>query len=46
MEKIAGCKNNPANVSTTKVSKHIPSDFPISTIFSFRYRENRYDVQR
>ena len=29
IEKIDGCKNNPENSSTTKVSKHIPSGFSI-----------------
>ena len=28
-EKIDGCKNNPENSSTTKISEHIPSDFPM-----------------
>ena len=32
IEKIGGCKNNPENSSTTKVSKNIPSGFSISTI--------------
>ena len=27
IEKIDGCKNNPENSSTTKVSEHIPSFF-------------------
>ena len=27
IEKTDGCKNNPQNSSTTKVSKHIPSGF-------------------
>ena len=27
IEKIDGCKNNPENSSTTKVSEHIPSGF-------------------
>ena len=27
IEKIDGCRNNPENSSTTKVSKHIPSGF-------------------
>ena len=27
IEKINGCKNNPENLSTTKVSKHIPPGF-------------------
>ena len=35
IEKIDGCKNNPENSSTTKVSQHIPSDLSMSTI-SFR----------
>ena len=34
--KIEGWKINPENSSTTKVSKHIPSGFSISTISSFR----------
>ena len=32
IEKIDGCKNNPENSSTTKVSEHIPSGFSMSTI--------------
>ena len=36
IEKIDGCKNNPENSSTTKVSKHILSGFSMSTIYSFR----------
>ena len=35
IEKIDGCKNNPENSSTTKVSEQIPSSFLTSTI-SFR----------
>ena len=35
IEKIDGCKNNPENLSTTKVSKHIPSGFSLFTISSF-----------
>ena len=30
--KIDGFKNNPENLSTSKVSEHIPSGFSISTI--------------
>ena len=30
-----GCKNNPENLSTAKVSEHISSGFPMSTISSF-----------
>ena len=46
IEKIDGCKNNPENGSTAKVSKHIPSGFTISTIFLFRSIENKHDVYR
>ena len=46
IEKIGGCKNNPENSSTTKVSKHIPSGFSISTISSFRSTENKHDVYK
>ena len=44
--KIDGCNNNPENSSTSKVSKHISSGFPISTISSFRSMENKFDVYR
>ena len=46
IEEIVGCKNNPENVSTTKVSEHIPSGFPIYTISSFRSKENKHEVYR
>ena len=32
IEKIDGCKNNPENLSTKKVGKHIPSGFSMSTL--------------
>ena len=32
IKKIDGCKNNPENSSTTKVSKHILSGLSMSTI--------------
>ena len=32
IERIDGCKNNPQNSSTKKLSDHIPSGFSISTI--------------
>ena len=44
--KINGCKNNPEDSSTTKVSKHIPSGFSISSVSSFRSIENKHDVYR
>ena len=46
IEKIDGCTNNPENSSTTKVRKHIPSGFSMSTISSFRSIENKHDVYR
>ena len=46
IEKIDGCKNNPENLSARKVSKHIPSGFSMSTIFSFRSIKNKYGVYR
>ena len=46
IEKIDGCKNNPENLSTTKVSKHISSGFSMSTISSFRSMQNKHDVYR
>ena len=45
IEKIDGCKNNPKNSSTIKVSGHIPSGFSMSTI-SFKRIENKLDVCR
>ena len=46
IEKIDGCKNNPENSSTTKVSKNILSGFSMSTISSFRSIENKHHVYR
>ena len=46
IEKTDGCKNNPKNSSAAKVSKHLPSGFPMSTISSFRSIENKHDVYR
>ena len=46
IEKIDGCKNNPENSSTAKVSEHIRSGFSMSTASSFRSIENKYDVYR
>ena len=46
IEKIDGCKNNPENSSTVKVSEHILSGFSMSTISSFRSIENKHDVYR
>ena len=35
-ETFDGCKNDPENLSLTKVNKHIPSCFLMSTISSFK----------
>ena len=46
IKNIDGCKKNSENPFTTKVSKHIPSGFSMSTISSFRGIENKHDVHR
>ena len=46
IEKIDGCKNNLEYLSTTKVSKRIPSVFSVSTISWLRSIENKHDVYR
>ena len=46
IERIKGWKNNPENLSATKVSKHISSGFSMSIIFSVRNIENKHDVYR
>ena len=43
IEKINGCKNNPESSSTSKISKHIPLGFSMSTISSFPSIENKHD---
>ena len=44
--KTDGCKNNPQISFPTKVSKHIPSSFSMSTISSFKSIETKHDVWR
>ena len=44
IEKIDGCKNNPQNLFTTKVWKHILSGFSVSTISTFKRIENKHVV--
>ena len=46
IEKTDGCKSNSENSSKTKVSKHIPSGFSMSTVSSFKSIENKHDVYR
>ena len=44
-KKIIRCKNNPQNSFTAKLSEHIPSDFSMSTILSFKGIENKHNVK-
>ena len=44
IEKIDGCRNNPENSSTAKVSEHIPVGFSMSTISPFKNIENMNDL--
>ena len=44
IEKINVCKNIFENSSTTKVIKHIPSAFLMSTMSSFRSIGNKHDI--
>ena len=46
IEKIDGCRNNPENLSTSKVSEHIPSGFSMSAISSFISIENKHHKYR
>ena len=46
IEKTDGRKNILENSFTTKVGKHIPSGFSVSTICSFKGIENKLDVCR
>ena len=46
IEKFDGCKKNPANSPTAKVSEHVPSGFSISTVSSFTSIENNHNVYR
>ena len=44
IEKIYRCKKNTEKSSKTKVSKHIPPGFSMSTTSSFRSIEKKCDV--
>ena len=46
IEKIVGCKSNPENAFTTKVSGIILSGLQMSTISSFKCIENKHDIYR
>ena len=46
MRKNDGCREYPGYSSTVKVSEHNPSSFSMSTILSFKDKENKHDVYR
>ena len=46
LENIDRCQNNSKDLSTTKVGKHIPSGFSMSTTSSFKSIENKHNVYR
>ena len=46
MEKIDGCKNNPENLPTTKVSKYITSGFSMYITSIIKIIENKRNVCR
>ena len=46
IEKIDGSKNNSQNLLTVKIRKHIPWDFSVPTISSFKSIKNKHDVYR
>ena len=41
IEKIDVYKNNPKNISTTKVGEHIPSGFSMSTISIINFKKKK-----
>ena len=43
IKNIDGCKNNPENSSTTKLSEHIQSGLLMSTVLPFTNKENKHD---
>ena len=46
VEKIGGCKNNPENSFATKLGERTQSGFSMSTISSFKRKENNHDLYR
>ena len=46
IKKIDGCANNPQKSSTTKIGKHIPCGYLMSTIGAFDHVENKYTLYR
>ena len=46
IEKIDRFKNNPENLSVTKISEHIPQVFSMSAISLFKSIENKYEYEK
>ena len=46
LEKMGTCHNNPENPSITKINKHTPSGYSLSTCFSFDTTKNKRDCYR
>ena len=46
IRKIDECANNPENSSTTKIGKHIPCGYSMSTIWGFDHMESKHILYR
>ena len=46
LEKLSTCYNNPAESSTTKINKHMPSSYSIFTHSSFDKSKNKLNYHR
>ena len=46
IKKVDRWKNNPAELSTTKIGEHIPCGYSMSTIYTYDGIENNHDVYR
>ena len=44
LKNIDNCKNNPEKFSTTKIGKHIPCGYSMSTIRAFDHIENKHNL--
>ena len=44
--KIDGCENNPEYSSTTKIGKHIPYGYSLSTIWGFDHIKYKHSLYR
>ena len=43
-KKIDGCANNPNNSPTTKIGKHIPCEYSMSTMWTFDHIEKKHSL--